>query len=397
MINSVVLLWAFSTSLNLIWVNILMYVTLPSKHSNKLSHLLYTGGILCMFSILSIWYSNFINDDSMPILFVTLVSTVEGLLLYKSTKYQTIFMSITMTLIAIVITFITCGTLDSIIGYKLGLINDIDGPYTTGNILLFICIKVFIATITLIIYTKFFSKKIYPLLEVIQDHIKDYIIIPSVSLISFILFMFISNSLGIIPGHKLFIPLYVIICSIYIISYYTLATSVYWTNKAISAEQIMYIDGLTGLYNRTAFDKYEEKLNQQIKDGTAIFALAIIDLNFLKKLNDTYGHEKGDIALKILADDIKTIFTGCKCFRIGGDEFAVIMSSKNMTDILFLFSMIGASISKTGKPNEWENISAATGYTTFNANTDKSFHDVFIRADAIMYENKKKMKACRED
>ena len=125
--------------------------------------------------------------------------------------------------------------------------------------------------------------------------------------------------------------------------------------------------------------------------------LIIIDLNFLKKMNDTYGHDKGDIALKILADDIRSMFTGCNCFRIGGDEFAVIISGKNVDVLSFLLTNIGSSITKTGKSNEWENISAATGYAVYSAERDTSFHDVFVRADAQMYENKVKMKAVRKD
>ena len=229
-------------------------------------------------------------------------------------------------------------------------------------------------------------------------HLICYLLIPISSIISLAIMLNIAKKLSITPGHKYFVPWLVSLFIVYASEYYTLFMSLNWTNKALHVEQVMHNDALTGLLNRTAFEQYEKEINKEIKDKTAKFALAIIDLNFLKKLNDTYGHDKGDIALKILADDIKAMFGSCLCFRIGGDEFAVLITGANVEILSYLLMDFGNSIIiNNNATNEWEKVSAACGYAVYSESIDKSFNDVFVRADAQMYANKKKMTAERKD
>ncbi|MBZ4672773.1 MAG: diguanylate cyclase [Deferribacteraceae bacterium] len=89
-------------------------------------------------------------------------------------------------------------------------------------------------------------------------------------------------------------------------------------------------DGLTGLYNHTAFQDRLSKLFRSYKHNKTTFSVAMLDLDFFKKVNDTYGHLKGDEVLKQFADIIK------KCVRkndfparYGGEEFAIIFSDIN--------------------------------------------------------------------
>lgn len=395
--NSVIVLWSLSSTLNFMFASVLTAVTLTPKYKNSTNNFLWAAASFMLSAITIVWYSFFIMNDAVPIIIYGIVICIISHWLYKESIAHSVFIGFTSLLIIVVATFLFCGTTDQLLGNQLKLFDPVDGPYTVENILFFILIKVFVLSMISICYIIFIRKPLAKTVQISNGQIKSYLIIPISSLLSFSVLTYIANSLGVLPTSKYFIPLFVIICFIYISEYVMLSSSVYWTSKAISAEQIMYIDGLTGLSNRTAFEKFEEKLDNDIQNGKAKFSLIIIDLNFLKKMNDTYGHDKGDIALKILADDIRAMFTGCKCFRIGGDEFAVISYGKNVDTLSFLFTTIGSSITRTGKENEWENVSAAIGYAVYSAEKDKSFHDVFVRADAIMYNNKKEMKAVRKD
>ena len=395
--NSVTVLWSIASTLNFIFASILTSVTLTPKNKKIPTILLYSSSTCIVAVLTMIWYHFFIMNDAIPIIFYCVALCITSHLTAKEQQSHTIFMSCTSMLIMIVFTFLFCGTTDQIVGSKLNLFDPVNGPYTTYNILFFMLIKIIVLSITSVLYIILIRRPFGNLIRVSDGQMKNYLIVPISSIISFSIITYIANACGITPGNKYFAPLFLIICLIYISEYAMLGSSIYWTAKAISAEQIMYVDGLTGLSNRNAFEKFEEKINEDIKNGIAKFSLIIIDLNFLKKMNDTYGHDKGDIALKILADDIRSMFTGCNCFRIGGDEFAVIISGKNVDVLSFLLTNIGSSITKTGKPNEWENISAATGYAVYSAEKDTSFHDVFVRADALMYDNKVKMKGVRKD
>lgn len=93
----------------------------------------------------------------------------------------------------------------------------------------------------------------------------------------------------------------------------------------------MYVrDVLTGLFNRRGFDKYGDELLKKAKShGLNVYALAM-DLDGLKRINDTYGHAQGDIALRMVAESISVAAKhGEVCARVGGDEFNIFGICKN--------------------------------------------------------------------
>ena len=83
-------------------------------------------------------------------------------------------------------------------------------------------------------------------------------------------------------------------------------------------------DDLTGLYNRRYFYQYAEKL---LKKKNQQNSLALLDVDFFKKINDTYGHEGGDQALKQIGELIRSTFTKFMVARVGGEEFAIILDN----------------------------------------------------------------------
>ena len=165
-------------------------------------------------------------------------------------------------------------------------------------------------------------------------------------------------------------------------------------------EKEAYRDTLTGLLNRTAYFRYAQQLDDRIAAGTAAFSLLMIDVNFLKKVNDTYGHESGNTYLKNAAGLIRSVFSGGQLYRIGGDEFVAVLeggAQKGAEERIRTFR------EEVGKKQEdktlqpWERVSAAVGIAVYEKEKDQSSDDVLKRADQAMYAAKVAMKAERQD
>ncbi len=160
------------------------------------------------------------------------------------------------------------------------------------------------------------------------------------------------------------------------------------------------MDALTGVRNKRAFQTQAERLNDwiQSKDGTHRFAIAMVDLNDLKKINDEYGHEKGDETIISLCNTICGVFMHSPVFRVGGDEFAVIMEKgdfKRREKLVELFQKKIFELQEDPMLDPWEQISAAIGYAVYDPELDQTAEDVLARADEAMYACKKEMKAGR--
>ena len=169
--------------------------------------------------------------------------------------------------------------------------------------------------------------------------------------------------------------------------------------QADALEELASRDPLTGIRNKTAYDKYIETNEERFLSGEENFGFAMIDLNFLKKINDTYGHDKGNVLIIKLCETVCTIFGHSPVFRIGGDEFIVVLMGRDYHDIEALlkkFSETMDGFAKDPSLQPWEKVSAAVGYALYDRETDSSIEDVFKRADAAMYECKTRMKAHRE-
>ncbi|MBR4474236.1 MAG: diguanylate cyclase [Oscillospiraceae bacterium] len=151
-----------------------------------------------------------------------------------------------------------------------------------------------------------------------------------------------------------------------------------------------YIDGLTGLGNRMAYENRVKELEKEIRSGAAEFAVGIFDVNGLKEINDRYGHEQGDRAIFLLGSVLKKVFAGEELYRIGGDEFIVILKGPDR-DLPAAAAEVEKALAKT------EGVASAKGYSAFIPGSDTSYSDAFRRADAAMYEDKKKYYMTRGD
>lgn len=155
-------------------------------------------------------------------------------------------------------------------------------------------------------------------------------------------------------------------------------------------------DALTGIRNTTAYEHEVEKLNQRLQYENVDFGVAMIDLNNLKLLNDTYGHENGNAVIKSLSDIICQVFKHSMVFRIGGDEFVVLLENddyRNRNALAAKFRYRLEMLQRDEKLEPWQRFSAAIGMSVYDREHDTCVEDVFKRADELMYENKKEMKS----
>ena len=145
-------------------------------------------------------------------------------------------------------------------------------------------------------------------------------------------------------------------------------------------------DTLTGLKNKNSFtvDMHNIESGNQSR-----YAIVTVDLNGLKNINDSRGHQMGDIYIQNGADAIRKAMEGTDFigYRVGGDEFSVVLKDcdidmvKNFADRI---ARMADSINRGGIKT-----SMSIGYAKFNAEKDRNFSMTMERADAMMYENKR--------
>ena len=151
--------------------------------------------------------------------------------------------------------------------------------------------------------------------------------------------------------------------------------------------RLAYMDIMTGLKNRAAYSvRIKELKNGENKDS--VIAL-IADLNNLKYLNDNFGHQAGDKALMKVAEQLKNNFTdGCECYRIGGDEFAVLAYGISEEEFLEKYHRFQNAVMEESKHSEYP-FSVAVGYQNTDAVT---LSQALKMADEKMYQDKRRSK-----
>lgn len=159
--------------------------------------------------------------------------------------------------------------------------------------------------------------------------------------------------------------------------------------EANEMNELAHRDALTGVGSKLAYDQQVKKLNEEIRQGSARFGIVMVDMNDLKRLNDTYGHERGNDAIKTTCAIICDVFQHSPVYRFGGDEFVVIVKGRDYDQIeQRIEQFTSAARAADGQP--WEKVNASIGYALYQ--DDDRVEDVFRRADHQMYEQKREMK-----
>ncbi|WP_022766371.1 GGDEF domain-containing protein [Butyrivibrio sp. XPD2006] len=169
-------------------------------------------------------------------------------------------------------------------------------------------------------------------------------------------------------------------------------------SKVSHMDMVAYQDSLTHVKNKAWYDKIKERVDSDIASGKAVFAILMSDLNNLKKVNDTYGHEHGNEYITGACHEICVVFQHSPVFRIGGDEFVVLLENSDFEHREELLAELKAKFSETYNDmskEPWERYSAAMGMAVYRPGEDISMDDVFKRADSLMYKDKLESKMGR--
>ena len=160
---------------------------------------------------------------------------------------------------------------------------------------------------------------------------------------------------------------------------------------------LAYRDSLTGLRNTNSYKAWVNDFDKEIENENSTFGVIVFDINYLKETNDRFGHDAGNKLIVKAAGIISGIFKRSPVFRIGGDEFLVILKNRDFEEVEELLKKfdeecLNESITVDG---EVISVSVAKGFAEYNAEKDSAFVDVFNRADDAMYENKRGIKGLK--
>jgi len=157
-------------------------------------------------------------------------------------------------------------------------------------------------------------------------------------------------------------------------------------------KELVYRDGLTGLYNHRYF---QESLDNEIcraKRYKSSVSLIIFDIDFFKKVNDTYGHPAGDLVLMNISSAVQSAVRPCDIVaRYGGEEFAVILPETSAAGVKVFAARLRRCVEgiATLVDGQLIYVTVSAGATTFNAEqTNVDRNKLIETADRGMYKSK---------
>lgn len=156
--------------------------------------------------------------------------------------------------------------------------------------------------------------------------------------------------------------------------------------------RLSFVDSMTGLSNENSYQFTVSQIVKDIRNNTAEFAVIVLDVNNLKRTNDTLGHLFGNHLIIATANELVEIFAGSKVFHIGGDEFVVLLQNEKALHTEELFNKLREKLNYSTTFYEGRSmiLSVACGVKVYEEGM--TYDEVFTAADAMMYENKQEIK-----
>ncbi len=158
-----------------------------------------------------------------------------------------------------------------------------------------------------------------------------------------------------------------------------------------------HYDSLTGLANRVLFTDRLSQAMIQTRRSKLLLAVAYLDLDGFKEINDTYGHNQGDTLLRVVSDRMKhSLRDGDTIARIGGDEFVIVMLGlQSEKDCTFVLKRLLLAVSKKVISADLTmQVTASLGVSFFNAEDTLELEELLHYADQAMYQAKLSGKNC---
>lgn len=163
--------------------------------------------------------------------------------------------------------------------------------------------------------------------------------------------------------------------------------------------RVAYRDALTSVGSKAAYNRLVSELAPQFGPDGEPLAVVMMDVNNLKTVNDSYGHDAGDIYLRGCSRLICEVFKHSPVFRLGGDEFVAVLRGEDYVDRTTLMERLTrefAAVSARTDGSPWERYSAAVGIAE-RRDGDADLDQVLKRADEAMYAAKQAFKAKHDE
>jgi diguanylate cyclase (GGDEF)-like protein/PAS domain S-box-containing protein len=156
----------------------------------------------------------------------------------------------------------------------------------------------------------------------------------------------------------------------------------------------IYIDPLTGIYNRRFLDENIERLTKTLSRSNSMLSFLMIDIDKFKKYNDSYGHDEGDKCLQTIAKTLAKSLHRTDDFsaRYGGEEFAVVLPNTGEHGARMIAEKLLKNVRSCNIPHEScgvaSHVTISIGVTTGTADNSKNHTDFIKRADEMLYKSK---------
>jgi diguanylate cyclase (GGDEF)-like protein len=156
----------------------------------------------------------------------------------------------------------------------------------------------------------------------------------------------------------------------------------------------IYVDALTGIYNRRFLDEKLQRIIRSLSRYNGKLSLMMVDIDYFKKYNDTYGHLEGDNCLKTVAETLTESVRRADdvVVRYGGEEFVIVLPNTDDKGACVVADKLLANMRNRGIPHAQsdvaEYVTVSAGITTSNVHHTQSGDDYIKRADEMLYQSK---------
>ena len=156
----------------------------------------------------------------------------------------------------------------------------------------------------------------------------------------------------------------------------------------------VHFDALTGIYNRRFMEDNLKRIIKSLARSVGTLSVLMVDVDFFKKYNDTYGHSEGDNCLRAVAEALKASLFRADDFvaRYGGEEFAVVLPDTDESGARFIAGKILENMRVRNIPHEKnaaaDRVTISIGVTTSEVEYTHSSDDYVKQADKALYKSK---------
>jgi len=163
--------------------------------------------------------------------------------------------------------------------------------------------------------------------------------------------------------------------------------------RLLEQQQKSMLDALTKLNNRASFDEHVAKQMVRFHHKSFELAIAVVDLDDFKRINDTYGHTAGDKTLQVIASTLtKSLDDNVFIARYGGEEFVLVFDNCSYGDVMVALESLRANIAKLPFKFKNNKVTMTTSIGVTHIKQGDNIHQAFERADQALYQAKHKGK-----